>query len=56
MPTRAQVCTWIAAAGLLVPSVATGQGLNEHESDEPAHEDSLLRPHVPYRFGRVADL
>ena len=21
-----------------------GQGLNEHECDEPAHEDSLLRP------------
>lgn len=31
MPTRAQVCTWIAAAGLLVPSVATGQGRTERE-------------------------
>jgi outer membrane protein, heavy metal efflux system len=25
MPTRAQVCTWIAAIGLLVPSAAAGQ-------------------------------
>lgn len=31
MPTRAQVCIWIAAAGLLVPSVATGQGRTERE-------------------------
>ena len=31
MPTRAQVCTWIAAAGLVVPSVATGQGRTERE-------------------------
>jgi outer membrane protein, heavy metal efflux system len=31
MPTRAQVCTWIAAAGLLVPSVAAGQDRTERE-------------------------
>ena len=31
MPTRAQACIWIAAAGLLVPSVATGQGRTERE-------------------------
>jgi outer membrane protein, heavy metal efflux system len=31
MPTRAHVCTWIAAAGLLVPSLATGQGRTERE-------------------------
>src|SRR5918992_406396 len=31
MPTRAQVCTWIAAAGLLAPSVAAGQGRTERE-------------------------
>ena len=31
MPTRAQVCTWIAAVGLLVPSVAAGQGRTERE-------------------------
>ncbi len=31
MPTRAQVCTWIAAAGLLVPCVAAGQDRTERE-------------------------
>ena len=31
MPTRAQVCTWIAAAGLLAPSVAAGQDRTERE-------------------------
>ena len=31
MPTRAQVCTWIAAVGLLAPSVAAGQGRTERE-------------------------
>jgi outer membrane protein TolC len=31
MPTRTQVCTWIAAAGLLVPSLAAGQDRTERE-------------------------
>jgi len=31
MPTRAQVCTWIAAAGLLVPPLAAGQDRTERE-------------------------
>ena len=31
MPTRAQVCTWIATVGLLAPSVAAGQGRTERE-------------------------
>ena len=31
MPTRAQVCTWIAAVGLLAPTVAAGQGRTERE-------------------------
>ena len=31
MPTRAQVCAWIAAAGLVVPSSATGQDRTERE-------------------------
>jgi outer membrane protein, heavy metal efflux system len=31
MPTRAQVCTWIAAVGLLAPSVAAGQDRTERE-------------------------
>jgi cobalt-zinc-cadmium efflux system outer membrane protein len=31
MPTRTQVCTWIAAAGLLVPSIAAGQDRTERE-------------------------
>ncbi|HEU4688889.1 MAG TPA: TolC family protein [Vicinamibacterales bacterium] len=31
MPTRAQVCTWIAAVGLLGPAVAAGQGRTERE-------------------------
>ena len=31
MPTRARVCTWIAAVGLLAPSVAAGQGRTERE-------------------------
>ena len=31
MPTRAQVCAWIAAVGLLAPSVAAGQGRTERE-------------------------
>jgi hypothetical protein len=31
MPTRTQVCTWIAAASLLLPSVATGQDRTERE-------------------------
>ena len=31
MPTRAQVCTWIAAVGLLAPSVASGQDRTERE-------------------------
>ena len=28
-----------------------GQGLDEHECDESAHEDSLLRPAPPLRNG-----
>ena len=31
MPTRAQVCTWIAAVGLLAPAVAAAQGRTERE-------------------------
>jgi outer membrane protein, heavy metal efflux system len=31
MPTRGQVCTWIAAVSLLVPSVVTGQDRTERE-------------------------
>jgi cobalt-zinc-cadmium efflux system outer membrane protein len=31
MPTRTQVCTWLAAAGLLLPSVAAGQDRTERE-------------------------
>jgi cobalt-zinc-cadmium efflux system outer membrane protein len=31
MPTRAQVCTWIAAVGLLAPAVAAGQDRTERE-------------------------
>jgi outer membrane protein, heavy metal efflux system len=31
MPTRAQVCAWIAAVGLLAPSVAAGQDRAERE-------------------------
>jgi cobalt-zinc-cadmium efflux system outer membrane protein len=31
MPTGAQVCTWIAVAGLLAPSVAAGQDRTERE-------------------------
>jgi outer membrane protein, heavy metal efflux system len=31
MPTRGQVCTWIAAVGLLVPGVAAGQDRTERE-------------------------
>src|ERR671912_3014626 len=31
MPTRAQVCTWIAAVSLLAPSVAAGQGRTERD-------------------------
>jgi outer membrane protein TolC len=31
MPTRAQVCTWIATVGLLVPSTAAGQDRTERE-------------------------
>jgi cobalt-zinc-cadmium efflux system outer membrane protein len=31
MPTRTQVCTWIAMAGLLVPSIAAGQNRTERE-------------------------
>ncbi len=31
MPTRAQVYTWIAAVGLLAPSVAAGQARTERE-------------------------
>jgi outer membrane protein TolC len=31
MPTRAQVCAWIAAVGLLAPSVAAGQDRTERE-------------------------
>jgi cobalt-zinc-cadmium efflux system outer membrane protein len=34
MPTRAQVCTWIAAVGLLAPSMAAGQGRTEREVEE----------------------
>ena len=39
MPTRAQVCTWIAATGLLVPSVATGQGRTDREIVEQIMRD-----------------
>jgi multidrug efflux system outer membrane protein len=31
MPTRSQVCTWIAVVGLLVPSVVAGQARTERE-------------------------
>jgi outer membrane protein, heavy metal efflux system len=31
MPTRSQVCTWIAVAGLLAPSLAAGQDRTERE-------------------------
>jgi outer membrane protein TolC len=31
MPTRPQACTWIAAVGLLVPSIVTTQGRTERE-------------------------
>ena len=31
MPSRAQVCTWIAAVGLVVPSLAAGQDRTERE-------------------------
>lgn len=31
MPTRTRVCTWIAAFGLLAPSMAAGQGRTERE-------------------------
>ena len=32
-----------------------GQSLHEHESDEPAHEDSLLRPALlPWKGERFA--
>jgi cobalt-zinc-cadmium efflux system outer membrane protein len=31
MPTRAQVCTWIAAVGLLAPAVKAGQDRTERE-------------------------
>jgi cobalt-zinc-cadmium efflux system outer membrane protein len=31
MPTRAQVCTWIATVGLLAPSMAAGQDRTERE-------------------------
>ena len=31
MPTRAQVCTWIATVGLLVPSIAASQDRTERE-------------------------
>lgn len=31
MPTRAQVCTWIAAVGLLEPAIAAGQDRTERE-------------------------
>ena len=31
MPSRAQVCTWIAAVGLLAPSMAAGQDRTERE-------------------------
>jgi cobalt-zinc-cadmium efflux system outer membrane protein len=31
MPTRAQVCTWIAAAGLLAPSAVAGQDRTERD-------------------------
>jgi hypothetical protein len=39
MPTRAQVCAWIAAAGLLAPSVATGQDRTEREVVELVMRD-----------------
>ena len=31
MPTRAQVCAWIAAAGLLTPSIAAAQDRTERD-------------------------
>jgi cobalt-zinc-cadmium efflux system outer membrane protein len=39
MPTRAQVCTWIAAASLLVPSIAAGQDRTEREVVESIVRD-----------------
>jgi cobalt-zinc-cadmium efflux system outer membrane protein len=39
MSTRAQVCTWIAAVGLLAPSVAAGQARTERELVEQIVRD-----------------
>jgi outer membrane protein, heavy metal efflux system len=41
MSTRAQVCTWIAAVGLLAPSVAVGQDRTERELVELIVRDGL---------------
>ena len=41
MPTRAQVCTWIAAVGLLAPSGAAGQDRTEREIVELIVRDGL---------------
>ena len=41
MPTRFQVCTWIAAVGLLVPSLAAGQDRTERDIVE------LVAPRQP---------
>jgi cobalt-zinc-cadmium efflux system outer membrane protein len=40
MPTRSQVCTWIAAVGLLVPSLAAGQDRTERDVVELVLRDS----------------
>ena len=40
MPTRFQVCTWIAVVGLLVPSLASGQDRTEREIVELVLRDS----------------
>ena len=42
MPTRAQVCTWIAAVGLLAPSVAAAQDRTEREVVELIVRDGPL--------------
>ena len=66
MPIRAQVCTWIVAFGLLVPSAATGQDRTEREiveliiRDGPqarairAETEVVVVPILYDRFGRPA--
>jgi cobalt-zinc-cadmium efflux system outer membrane protein len=42
MPTRAQVCTWIAGVGLLVPGIVAGQDRTEREVVELIVRDGPL--------------